>query len=103
MRSTVIALAAAASVLTAVPLLTSAAHADSTRLAQVDVGVNVGPRGPGVRVEERRRPDVVIERRRPGVVIEETNGRGRRDCVTRSESESRNGVTVTESQRECAR
>ena len=103
MRSTVIALAAAASVLTAVPLLTSIAHADSTRLAQVDVDVNVGPRGPGVRVEERRRPDVVIEKRRPGVVIEETNGRGRRDCVTRSESESRNGVTVTESQRECAR
>jgi hypothetical protein len=103
MRSTVIALAAAASVLTAAPLLTSTAQAQSVRLAQVDVDVNVAPRGPGVRVEERHHRDVVIEKRRPGVVIEETNGRGRRGCVTRSESESRNGVTVTESQRECAR
>jgi hypothetical protein len=46
---------------------------------------------------------VVIEERRrvaPGVVIEGTDGR-RRDCVTRSESETRNGVTVTERERDC--
>jgi hypothetical protein len=105
MKSIVIALAAA-SVLTAAPLLTSSAQAGSVRLAQVDVDVNVAPGGPGVRVEERRDRrdrDVVIEKRRPGVVIEETNGRGKRDCVTRSETESRHGVKVTESQRECAR
>jgi len=56
-----------------------------------------------VRIEEERRPGVVIEERRrpgPGVVIEGTDGR-RRDCVTRSESETRNGVTVTEREREC--
>jgi len=103
MRSTAIALATAAAALTAAPLLTSTAQAASLQLAQVDVDVNVGAR-PGVRVEERHHRDVVIEKRRPGVVIEEeTNGRGRRDCVTRSESESRNGVTVTESERSCAR
>ena len=61
----------------------------------------IGP--PAVRVEEERRPGVVIEeRRRPGVVIEGTDGRTR-DCVTRSQSETRNGVTVTEKERECAR
>jgi hypothetical protein len=68
-------------------------------LAQVDI--RVGP--PAVRIEEERRPGVVIEERRrpgPGVVIEGTDGR-RRDCVTRSESETRNGVTVTEREREC--
>jgi len=102
MRSTVIALATAAAALTVAPLLTSTAQAASIQLAQVDVDVNVGAR-PGVRVEERHHKDVVIEKRRPGVVIEETNGRGRRDCVTRSESESRNGVTVTQSERSCAR
>jgi hypothetical protein len=64
------------------------------------IGVRVGP--PAVRIEEERRPGVVIERRRvaPGVVIEGTDGR-RRDCVTRSESETRNGVTVTERERDC--
>jgi hypothetical protein len=54
-----------------------------------------------VKIEEPRRPDVVIEKpRRPGVVIEETEGR-KRDCVTRSQSESSNGVTVTEKERDC--
>jgi hypothetical protein len=44
---------------------------------------------------------VIEERRRPGVVME-SKGRTR-DCVTRSQSETRNGVTVTEKERECAR
>jgi hypothetical protein len=68
-------------------------------LAQVDVDVHAAP--PGVKVEEPRRPGVVVEEpRRPGVVIQETEGR-KRDCVTRSQTESSNGVTVTEKEREC--
>jgi hypothetical protein len=60
----------------------------------------VGP--PGVRVEEHRGPAVIEEHRRPGVVIEETEGRRRGDCVTHSESTTRNGVTVTENSEECS-
>ena len=97
----VLAVAASAAVLMSAPLLAGTASAASIQLAQVDVDVRVGP--PAVRIEEERRPGVVIEERRrvaPGVVIEGTDGR-RRDCVTRSESETRNGVTVTERERDC--
>ena len=100
MRTIVLAVAASAAVLTSAPLLAGSASAASIQLAQVDVDVRVGP--PAVRIEEERRPGVVIEERRrvaPGV-IEGTDGR-RRDCVTRSESETRNGVTVTERERDC--
>jgi hypothetical protein len=101
MRTIVFAATAAAAVLTSAPLLSGTASAASVQLAQVDIDVRVGP--PVGRIEEERRPGVVIEERRrpdPGVVIEGTDGR-RRDCVTRSESETRNGVTVTEREREC--
>ena len=97
MRTTMLAVTAAA-VITAAPVLTGTARADSIRLAQ---DVRVGP--PGVRVEEHRGPAVIEEHRRPGVVIEETEGRRRGDCVTHSESTTRNGVTVTEKERDCAR
>jgi hypothetical protein len=97
MRTIVLAVAASVAVLMSAPSLAGTASAASMQLAQVDV--RVGP--PAVRIEEERRPGVVIEERRrvaPGVVIED--GR-RRDCVTRSESETRNGVTVTERERDC--
>jgi hypothetical protein len=99
MRTILFAASTAAALLASAPLLTGTASAASLQLAQVDI--RVGP--PAVRIEEERRPGVVIEERRrpgPGVVIEGTDGR-RRDCVTRSESETRNGVTVTEREREC--
>ena len=97
MRSLILAMTAAG--LVSSPAVTGTVQADTTRLAQIDV--QIGP--PPVHVEEERRPGVVIEeRRRPGVVIESTDGRTR-DCVTRSQSETRNGVTVTEKERECAR
>jgi hypothetical protein len=98
MRTTMLAVAAVAAVITAAPVLTGTASADSIRLAQ---DIRVGP--PGVRVEEHRGPAVIEEHRRPGVVIEETEGRRRGDCVTHSESTTRNGVTVTEKERDCAR
>jgi hypothetical protein len=88
MRTIVFAVAASGAMLTSAPLLAGAASPASVQLAQVDVDVRVGP--PAVRIEEERRP----------VVIEGTDGR-RRDCVTRSESETRNGVTVTERERDC--
>jgi hypothetical protein len=93
MRTFSMTLAAAVLAATAVPLMNGIA------LGQADVDVRVGP--PGVKIEDPRRPDVVIEEpRRPGVVIEETKG-SNRDCVTRSQTESRNGVTVTEKERDC--
>jgi len=97
------AVATAAAVLTAGPLAAGTAGADPLRLAQADVEVGVGR--PGPRIEEHRRPDTVIreEHRRPGVTIEETEGRRGRDCVTHSQSETRNGVTTTEKERDCAR
>ena len=99
MKTFLLTVTTAAAVLTSAPLLTGTATAASRQLAQIDV--QIAP--PAVRIEEDRRPGVVIEERRrvaPGVVIEGTDGR-RRDCVTRSESETRNGVTVTERERDC--
>jgi len=102
MRTTILAIAAAATVAAAPPLLAERATANPAQLAQADVDVRVGP--PGARIEEHRRPGAVIEEhRRPGVVIEETEGRKDRDCVTHSESTSRNGTTVTRKERDCAR
>jgi len=98
MRTLILAMTTVAGLVSS-PAVAGMVQADTTRLAQIDV--QIGP--PAVRVEEERRPGVVIEeRRRPGVVIEGTDGRTR-DCVTRSQSETRNGVTVTEQERECAR
>jgi hypothetical protein len=93
MRKLLMSLAAASVVAIVAPLTNGMA------LAQADVDVRVGP--PSVKIEEPRRPDVVIEEpRRPGVVIEETKG-SKRDCVTRSQTETGNGVTVTEKERDC--
>jgi hypothetical protein len=98
MRTLIFAMTTVAG-LVSLPAVAGTVQADTIWLAQIDV--QIGP--PAVRVEEERRPGVVIEeRRRPGVVIEGTDGRTR-DCVTRSQSETRNGVTVTEKERECAR
>ena len=98
MRTLILAMTTVAGLVSS-PAVAGTVQADTTQLAQIDV--QIGP--PAVRVEEERRPGVVIEeRRRPGVVIEGTDGRTR-DCVTRSQSETRNGVTVTEKERECAR
>jgi hypothetical protein len=99
MKNIVCAVATATAVLSSA-LLAGPAGAEATQLAQVDV--QVGP--PPVRVEPEPRPGVVIEeeRRRPGVVIGGPEGRPR-DCTTRSQSETRNGVTVTEKKRECTR
>jgi hypothetical protein len=97
MKAPFLAIATAVAALAAMP--TTGISAEPMRLAQADVDVRVAP--PGVKIEEPRRPDVKVEEpRRPGVVIEETQGR-KRDCVTRSQSESSNGVTVTEKERDC--
>jgi len=94
MKSIVIAMTTAAAVMTAAPMLAGAAKADPLRLAQADVDVRIGPRGPGVVIEEPRR--------RPGVVIE-TEGRRNRDCRSVSVTEWQNGVKVTRTERQCDR
>ena len=90
MKNIVCAVATATAVLSSA-LLAGPAGVEATQLAQVDI--QVGP--PPGRVEPEPRPGVVIEeeRRRPGVVIGGPEGRPR-DCTTRSQSETRNGVTV---------
>ena len=81
MKTMVLALATAAAVLTAAPLLAGTAKADPTRLAQADIDVRVGgPRGPGVVIDEPRR--------RHGVVVETE---GRAHCRT---SPFVNGITA---------
>jgi hypothetical protein len=92
MKTILIAMTTAAAVLTAAPMLAGAAKADPIRLAQADVDVRIGPRGPGVVIDEPRR--------RPGVVIE-TEGRRNRDCRSVTVSEWRNGVRVTRTERRC--
>ena len=86
----VLALATAAAVLTAAPLLSTTAKADPIQLAQADVDVRVGPRGPGVVIDHPRR--------RHGVVIETE---GRRGCRSVTTKEWRNGVRVTRTERRC--
>ena len=63
MRTIVFAVAASGAMLTSAPLLAGAASPASVQLAQVDVDVRVGP--PAVRIEEERRPGVVIEEEMP--------------------------------------
>jgi len=92
MKRMMLAIATAAAVLTTAPLLAGTARADSTRLAQADVDVRIGPRGPGVVIDEpRRRRDVEIE----------TEGRTLRDCRSVTVREWRNGVRVTRTERRC--
>jgi len=92
MKNALLAIAAAAAVLTVAPLLAGTAQADPTRLAQVDI--NIGGSRPAV-VEHRRRSDVIVERRRrPAVVIEHR----RRPAVV-IEHHRRPGVVVTEGRR----
>jgi hypothetical protein len=86
----VLAMATAVAVLTAAPLFAGAAKADPTQLAQADVDVRIGPRGPGVVIDEPRR--------RHGVVVETE---GRRDCRSVTTKEWRNGVRVTRTERRC--
>ena len=94
MKRMMLAIATAAAVLTTAPLLAGTARADSTRLAQADVDVRIGPRGPGVVIDEpRRRRDVEIE----------TEGRTLRDCRSVNVREWRNGVRVTRTERRCDR
>jgi hypothetical protein len=89
MKTTVFAIATVAA-LTAAPLVTGAAKADPTRLAQVDVEVGA----PG-------RPGVVIEHpRRHGVVIE-SEGRARHDCRSVTVREWRHGARITRTERRC--
>jgi hypothetical protein len=92
MRSSLFLAVTAAAALS-IPVVVGPANADS---------VEVHPGPPGVTVEEHRPPPAMEEHRRPGAVIEErTEGRRDRDCVTHSESTSRNGTTVTEKDRRC--
>ena len=92
MKRMMLAIVTAAAVLTTAPLLAGTARADSTRLAQADVDVRIGPRGPGVVIDEpRRRRDVEIE----------TEGRTLRDCRSVNVREWRNGVRVTRTERRC--
>ena len=92
MTRMMLAIATAAAVLTSAPLLAGTARADSARRAQADVDVRIGPRGPGVVIDEpRRRRDVEIE----------TEGRMRRDCRSVTVREWRDGVRVTRTERRC--
>lgn len=94
MKTMFFAAAAAAGALIALPVSVVPLRAASIHVAQVDVDV-VAPGNP-------KKGVVIEEHRRPGVVIEGTEGRGPRDCVTRSESVTRgNGATVTQSERNC--
>jgi hypothetical protein len=93
MKTMVLALATAAAVLTAAPLLAGTAKADPTRLAQADIDVRVGgPRGPGVVIDEPRR--------RHGVVVETE---GRAHCRTVTVREWHHGVRVSRTERQCDR
>ena len=65
MKNALLAIATAAAVLTAAPLLAGTAKADPVRLAQADVDVRIGGRdGPGVVVgtPRRHRHGVVVDR-----------------------------------------
>ena len=92
MKNALLAIATAAAVLTAAPLLAGTAKADSVRLAQADVDVRIGGRGgPGVVVgTPRRHRDVVV-----------TDGRSH--CRTVTVREWRHGARVTRTERQCDR
>ena len=79
MKTTLLAIATAAAVLTAVPLLAGTAKADPIRLAQADVNVRIG--GPGV-VSANRAATAAVSWSRP------TDGR------TAAPSPCGNGVTA---------
>jgi len=86
MKTIVVAMMAAAALLTAMPLSANTAKADPTRLAQVDVDVRVGgPRGPGVVIDTEGRGD----------------RRYRGECRTVTITEWRDGVRVTRTERRC--
>jgi len=91
MKTIAIAVMTAAAVWTAAPMLAGTASADPMRLAQADVDIRIGPRGPGVVIEERRRPGVVIE----------TEGRRNRDCRSVTVTEWQNGERVKRTERRC--
>jgi hypothetical protein len=97
MKRMMLAIATAAAVLTTAPLLAGTAKPDTTktdaiRLAQADIDVRIGPRGPGVVIDEpRRRRDIEVE----------TEGRSLRDCRSVTVREWRNGVRVTRTERRC--
>jgi hypothetical protein len=91
MKTTLLAIATAAAVLTAAPLPAGTAKADPIRLAQADVNVRIG--GPGVVVGEPRP-------HRRGVVVE-TDGRAH--CRTVTVREWRHGMRVTRTERQCDR
>ena len=92
MRTIAIAVMTAAAAWTAAPMLAGTASADPMQLAQADVDIRIGPRGPGVVIEDGRR--------RPGVVIE-TEGRRNRDCRTVTVTEWQNGARVQRTERRC--
>ena len=87
MKTTLLAIATAAAVLTAAPLLAGTAKADPIRLAQADVNVRIGAVG-----EPRHH--------RRGVVVE-TDGRAH--CRTVTVREWRHGMRVTRTERQCDR
>jgi len=90
MKMLVLAVTTAAAVLTTTPLLAGSADTtEAIRLAQVDV--YVAPPRPGVVIEERRRPGVVID----------TEGRRNRDCRSVTVREMRNGERITRTERRC--
>jgi len=88
MKNALLAIAAAAAVLTAAPLLAGTAKADPIQVAQADINVRVG--GPGVIVEPRHR--------RHGVVVETV---GRSHCRTVTVREWRHGMRVSRTERQC--
>ena len=92
MKRMMLAIATAAAVLTTAPLLAGTARAEFIRLAQADIDVRIGPRGPGVVIDEpHRRRDIEVE----------TEGRSLRDCRSVTVREWRNGVRVTRTERRC--
>jgi hypothetical protein len=91
MKNALLAIATAAAVLTAAPLLAGTAKADPVRLAQADVDVRIGGRGgPGVVVDTPRRYH-------RGVVVTD----GRSHCRTVTVREWRHGARITRTERQC--
>ena len=91
MKTTLLAMATAAAVLTVAPLLAGTAKADPVRLAQADVDVRIGGRdGPGVVVGTPRRPATVSWSPMDGP-----------DCRTVTVREWRHGARVTRTERQC--
>ena len=91
MKMLVLAITTAAAALTASPVLAATANGGTSSIQLAQADVYVGPRGPGVVIDEPRR--------RPGITIE-TEGR-RSGCRSVTVREWRNGERIVRTERRC--